>query len=151
MDATLYERVLLNSGSGKARIALLFYSSFDSLTDQLLQYLCVCFCFCICCSVVVCCTVSVCMFLGVSVCVCVCVFVYLDSFQIDCIHHCALKKRHCGIVTLQQSFQLQVGLFAIQFMFMFMLHHHDDRIDSILIILCKLKAISISTYINGRK
>lgn len=32
-----------------------------------------------------------------------CVFVYLDSLQVDCVHHSALKKGHCCIVTLQQS------------------------------------------------
>lgn len=24
---------------------------------------------------------------------------YLDTLQIDSVHHCALKKRHCGVVT----------------------------------------------------
>lgn len=72
MDATLYKK-----GSSKARIALLFYSSFDSLTDQLLQYLCVCFCYCICCSVFVllyckCVYVSGCVCV-LYVCVCICV------------------------------------------------------------------------------
>jgi len=50
-------------------------------------------------------SVSVVVALGVGVGVAVswCVFVYLDSLQVDCVHHSALKKGHCGIVTLQQS------------------------------------------------
>lgn len=74
MDATLGKG--LAELAGKARFALLFYSSFDSLTDQLLQYLCVCVFFSVSVSVLVCCTVSVFMFvcfLAVCVGVCICV------------------------------------------------------------------------------
>lgn len=30
----------------------------------------------------------------------------LDSLKVDGIHHCALKKRHGGVVSLQEAFQL---------------------------------------------
>jgi len=56
-----------------------------------------------CVSVSVSVSVVVALGVGVGVDMSWCVFVYLDSLQVDCVHHSALKKGHCGIVTLQQS------------------------------------------------
>ena len=36
----------------------------------------------------------------------------LDSFKVDGIHHCTLKKLDGGVVTLEETFQLKVGLFS---------------------------------------
>lgn len=38
---------------------------------------------------------------------------YLDSFQVDGVHHCSLKKLHRRIMTFQQSFQFQIRLLSV--------------------------------------
>lgn len=47
----------------------------------------------------------------------------LDSLKVDGIHHCTLKKLDGGVVTLEETFQLKVGLFSESVVGSHMTHH----------------------------
>lgn len=51
----------------------------------------------------------------------------LDSFKVDGIHHCTLKKLDGGVVTLEETFQLKVGLFSESVV----ITHDTPRLDSV--------------------
>lgn len=51
----------------------------------------------------------------------------LDSFKVDGIHHCTLKKLDGGVVTLEETFQLKVGLFSESVVGPHMTHHVIDK------------------------
>lgn len=47
----------------------------------------------------------------------------LDSFKVDGIHHCTLKKLDGGVVTLEETLQLKIGLFSESVVGSCMTHH----------------------------